>query len=576
MRKTFSWLRLEPETRQPSKQNMMEARLYDPLWTLGRQWGLGEFESDNGASIVSVEIDGSSKTLRFNGEDIKSKPLEALVEREPIINDEATLLRSMQIGNYLLEMLKENTPLNFPSDNVCNYLTDHYRLEVGEERVTSKETEIFLTLLSGRSVDGGLIYKDYLKSEESHLDKINIDPDKKEVFINVLNEWKTWCSKLYSEPESQKYLTDDSVVLKDGSVDAVAAAKYGKVANVTDSYVFDLQRDLVALGLTEIREPDGWFGANTEKAVKAFQANLRLAQTGTIDEGTRIFLIKELLENPGSSWKDNQLEYEFSVSDGKMNYSADEYYSGSLEWYSFDQKAVKGHRAQVSGPTPWETEGKLPSPLEFSGMPKLRFWELEDEGVNFSAVSGEPNEILRMVFNKYMNNYANDWFMIPIMLDVGTMNNIEKLKVINSFGEKVDINPEVNSGWFELSNETEGRDQSNRGLFLAPVLPQGLESKPIETVEFIKDEMANMAWAAETLIEGTAGIGVDRMSAEAMKNKAVTFESKPNSPMHRLASKVPDNWVPLLLKVEGNERQLLLAGNTSEGKLLKHVKKVNE
>jgi hypothetical protein len=60
------------------------------------------------------------------------------------------------------------------------------------------------------------------------------------------------------------------VPLKSGAIDSVGASRYRKTANVPGLVVTALQQNLTDLGL-KLGEVDGWFGDNTEKALKAFQ-----------------------------------------------------------------------------------------------------------------------------------------------------------------------------------------------------------------------------------------------------------------------------------------------------------------
>ena len=54
-----SWMRLEPRSRDAEMNTSLQARIYDPLWLLARQWQFGEFQGeDNGSPVIS----------RWNGE----------------------------------------------------------------------------------------------------------------------------------------------------------------------------------------------------------------------------------------------------------------------------------------------------------------------------------------------------------------------------------------------------------------------------------------------------------------------------------------------------------------------------
>ena len=49
-----SWMRLEPRSRNAEMRTSLQARIYDPLWLLARQWQLGEFQGeDNGSPVLA-------------------------------------------------------------------------------------------------------------------------------------------------------------------------------------------------------------------------------------------------------------------------------------------------------------------------------------------------------------------------------------------------------------------------------------------------------------------------------------------------------------------------------------------
>lgn len=68
------------------------------------------------------------------------------------------------------------------------------------------------------------------------------------------------------------------------------------------------------------------------------------------------------------------------------------------------------------------------------------------------------------------------------------------------------------------------------------------EGQPLEEVLFIRDEMANLAWAVERAVSGPAGRPLNRF--EAWRKPA------PPAPVgtltYRLATEVPDYWVPFV------------------------------
>jgi len=87
------------------------------------------------------------------------------------------------------------------------------------------------------------------------------------------------------------YLVGD-INLERGSVDDKGDERYARLSqNVPDRYVYDLQGDLRALGLTEAGQQDGAFGRDTKKAVQAFQKLAGIEDTGIVDRETKDAII---------------------------------------------------------------------------------------------------------------------------------------------------------------------------------------------------------------------------------------------------------------------------------------------
>ena len=93
-----SWMRLEPRSRNAEMNTSLQARIYDPLWLLARQWQLGEFQGeDNGSPVMARWRGEAARLTRYHSGaiapntmvnapsyDASRMPLETLVERETI------------------------------------------------------------------------------------------------------------------------------------------------------------------------------------------------------------------------------------------------------------------------------------------------------------------------------------------------------------------------------------------------------------------------------------------------------------------------------------------------------------
>ena len=96
----MTWLRLEGTTRDPELTEGLAAQVADPLWTLTRQWQVGEFAGEDAASpvLVTAEVAVAPITAFAPGEETAKagplpradadRPLEVLVEQEDTSDDD--------------------------------------------------------------------------------------------------------------------------------------------------------------------------------------------------------------------------------------------------------------------------------------------------------------------------------------------------------------------------------------------------------------------------------------------------------------------------------------------------------
>ncbi|MCS6319857.1 MAG: hypothetical protein H8K05_19235 [Nitrospira sp.] len=264
-----------------------------------------------------------------------------------------------------------------------------------------------------------------------------------------------------------------------------------------------------------------------------------------------------------SAWIPERMEYALSVSakttSNEVVLTAPEYLDGRLDWFSFTTSSGNSLGATESHTS--LTEAFLPAPVSFRGMPSARLWEFEDGAVNFASIQAAPQDLARLLLVKFALEYSNDWFLLPLELPVGTVSQIRELVVTNTFGERFLIShtTEVDgptSPWrmFSLTND------SQKLFFLPPVLGPMLESRPVEDLSLLRDEMANVAWAVERVVESAAGRPLDRH--EAYQETLAAQQAPPDAGsegdplIYRLGTTVPDYWIPLLPVKDGNALRL--------------------
>jgi hypothetical protein len=286
-------------------------------------------------------------------------------------------------------------------------------------------------------------------------------------------------------------------------------------------------------------------------------------------------------EPPGdeSAWSAERMEYGFAIAtrmaDRDVVLTAREYAEGHLDWSSFsvDPSVSLGAPAEAEPET--ITATSIPAPVTFRGMPAARWWEFEDAQVDLGAIEADPEDLARLLLVEFASIYGNDWFEVPIDLKVGSICWPRSLIVIDTFGERTLIRPytEVDSAgtsaWrmFHLSPDF---------FFLAPALASSLHSAPIEDVLFLRDEMANMAWAVERVVESSAGRRLRRFEAFQEEQERGRREGERTAPpeqpstggaalVYRLASSVPPYWIPFLPQKVDESSIRLRRGTLPEG-----------
>ena len=150
--------------------------------------------------------------------------------------------------------------------------------------------------------------------------------------------------------------------------------------------------------------------------------------------------------------------------------------------------------------------------------------------------------------------------MVPLTLPVGSINRVDSLVVTDSFGVQTLIQPigttaAPSAGFSMWQHEVLRRAGNGIGsnivpnlFFLPPALGQVIESRELEDVLFMRDEVANVAWAVERAIEDPVEQAFTYAApppppAEVTTAPAATV----GTPLrYVLASTVPENWNPLI------------------------------
>lgn len=342
------------------------------------------------------------------------------------------------------------------------------------------------------------------------------------------------------------------------------------------------------------RYMDGWAfmqhlqAGNDPKAGIAVQAG----DEAGLEEAAKKLLQwygKQYYQHPAKespTWKPSQLEYQFACSapeGGKqVVLQAEEYYRGHLDWYSFsldDRHEGLKEEPEVSiddAVESTEVLSHLPSPLEFSGMPATRWWEMEDARTDFGDIDAHTTDVAKLLLMEFGLVYANDWFVVPFDVKEGTLAQVQGLRVSDCFGRHFWIEAAgkgQENDWQRWNmytlNKRSGQGQADQRLLIPPAIGKLMESAPLEEIHLMRDEMANMVWAIEkqlTLRDGSVVPGVEagRELREHIRRFIAPVPAPPDADedagiRYRLQTSVPENWIPFIpVHVEGQNREVQL------------------
>jgi len=506
-----TWTRLEPHARDASMALSLQARVHDPLWLLTRQWQLGEFKGDNSGSPVRVELDAEITAI--------SRYIAGRPEKEKAAAD---------AKDYEI-----HTPLET--------LVEHERV-ASQEPVTNRQ-----------AAESGLHFLRMLG--------------------NLASKYKASYIRQYpmrSPPDDQRRGLDSAGLR---FIELIS----GRIPNGLGLYL-DAKRTVSEGTLPPEPVIDS---ADRNAVLQVLTAWLTWyeaffsAPTG------------------GCPWVSERMEYEFALAahlqsspTSEVVLVAPEYSGGHLDWPSFSVEPDPQRRLNTPRPggAPHPATPVLPVPVRFRGMPAPRFWEFEDAHVNFGSVKAGPEDLAQLLLIEFALIYGNDFFVVPIDLDVGSICRTNSLQVTDSFGDVTRIAPSSESDgaggpWRMYSLSRDRRSsvitKTPDFLFLPPVLGTSLHGVTLEEVLFLRDEMANMAWAVERTAEGPSGWPMNRFEvyqAERARKPVQGISDGP--PNYRLATDVPDYWIPLLAaRVSDSDRDIVLErpSNYAGARVLGHI-----
>ncbi len=518
------WNRLEGRPRRADFDRSLRAEIRDPLWMLTRQWQFGEFRGENAGSSVKARVQLSSSLVdRFA---VKSENRNATGgERwEPAVPYDPNRPLETEVEREILLAAG-------PDPNSANLAL---RSQVGRDWLHWLK-EAGLESHKGAFI-GRFAFIDITE---------NANPDEAETLE---------AAHFQSEPANWQVLTAVLGRLPDGGA-LLQAIGSGEFASwVDDTFAPDLRQPLKDLAAD---------------FAKAYRRLYSQPDTGQED-----------------AWAPSYLEYQFAVSapddasgEARSTLVAEQYHHGHLDWYAFDVdpqtqlEDIPETTFPENGFQEHPVRAFMTAPVEFNGMPNVRWWEFEDRKTDFGRIRAGTTDIPLLLLAEFGLVYGNDWSVLPYNLEVGTLSRVHGIVVTDVFGVRTLIraadagDSEAAQTWaiYRL-NARDSETNFDRRLFLPPALAKSEESSPVEKVLFARDEITNMVWGVEQTIPGISGRGVDGYEvATAVTNYFLQTNPREEPPAgengaairYVLGTTVPENWIPFIARHRPDSKRLI-------------------
>jgi hypothetical protein len=524
------YARLEPRCRSNDFARGLEARTADPLWMLARQWQTGEFQGEDAGSPLEVHVKHSTQSLARvrlgeTGEpfELLDAPLETIVEQEWLGLDWRTRVQiGQQFERFVRSRLKSDEPAALPQAVIEAY-RQAYPLDIPtteeEWAAIDGTTRRFLEFYADRVVDGeNLLHNiDFTDQNEHQISPLGDITE--EQLHSVLQNLKDWCDRLNIRPNAGKPEAWRSQQLDYRfELNPPEDTQPASLFSVGLEHKDDLKQGVLSEGFRkEFKDHGIAFSHDVTIKVEVEDSQWQ------ITDGDQSYIVR--IEGEA---------LQLYLSD-KTRILAPNYRNGELDWYTFN--IAGGLQGIWIGRDPIKTH---PTRITVGGV-SPRWWAFEDANIDFGKLDVAKPDLAKLILMEFALIYGDDWFSVPLPVQMSNLVKINEFKVFNVFGEdlivdparKPDPNPLLRWEMFTLS-PVPNPDQPGVGnpdlpgvadvlgnpvLFIPPVTGFREESPAIEEVRFLRDEGANMVWGVEHTVRNGLGLPVDGSDAQRERSE---------------------------------------------------------
>ena len=226
------WSRIETRARTGDMEAGLEARVFDPLWLLARQWQVGEFAGRDAGSPVNAQVASSAAAFDRYAAGAEAPraldnrlPLEVLVEREAIRPAVATgdLRQTVEAGLQFFRMLDQAGLSRLRAAYVAQY-------PIPAIPALDADGQRLLAAVTGRIPDGIRLHADLLHAGAALPALPAIAAADKAAVLKIAQAFVSLFGALVSEPANADTWSPDrmeySFAIGAGASGKLAAEEY--------------------------------------------------------------------------------------------------------------------------------------------------------------------------------------------------------------------------------------------------------------------------------------------------------------------------------------------------------------
>jgi hypothetical protein len=490
-----SWTRIESRAREDDIRLGLQAQTYDPLWSLARQWQVGEFVGEDAGSPVIARLEADSFALtRYLGNplttqsavgqvlDTRTTPLETRVEREPVIRGAQHLRLAADAGQHFRRLLNSAGLTSFYAAYLARYAIQ------AATPTDDEATRRFLGVVALRCIDGSRLFGTLRLGNFPNpglpglaQDPSVTDADRTKA-VGVAQAWLDWYQSLVSEPV-------------DGTTPWVPARM---------EYEFAVSA-ATPTGEIVLNTPE-----YTEGHLEWYDFSLRPGAS---------------LGSPNAEMQREDIRQ--ATIPTPVTFAG----MPADRWWEFEDRQV-------------DFGAVAPSPDDLVSLVLIEFALIYGNDWFIIPVELGVGSLTR-VRSLTVTNSFGDQVTIPPLTPPGALSGTWRVFSLS-------VDPRFPTSSF---SPPAGRDM----LFLPPVLGPSLNGQPVEELWLLRDEMANLAWGVERAIQSRAGVRLDRRDVYNRRLETVPPAAGNGDQLrYRLTTEVPEYWIPLVPVPQPNERGIRL------------------